>query len=939
MAVVVVKAAASKTVIVQQLQGPAGASAVTPTGTGLFHIVGGVAVAVASLLVDADVSASAAIAVSKLAPGTNGFTLQTIGGITVWAAAPSLTLSGDVTGPLGTNVVVAVNGATVPISGALHTGNGLYVSGVSALTYSALNLAGGANFVSGALPFTNGGTGLTTLGSSLQYLRTNAGVTAVEWATLPSGMVYPGAGIAVSTGSAWGTSLAAFGTNAQVWITNAGGTAPAWVTISGDATLTAAGAVTNTKINGASVPSAGALSTGNGLYVSGASALTYSALNLAGGAGWVTGVLPVANLPSLGGNCSGAINANIVTKINGATVPIAGALTTGNGLYVSGIFSLAYSALNLAGGANFVIGTLPVGNLPNLAGDVTGTLATTSVVAMATGNATIPIATTSLAFGAIPGTTGLIRFPGAAGTNYGIIGRNQNNTADTKIISLDDVGGGNQQITIGSTNGYLVLTAANVIKTVGPTYFATSNVHFFDSNTASDASTLTYTSTGANAWTFAAGVTSVSITQAATSTASGAAFSISAQSSSFAGATGGALNVSAGNATGTGTTTSGGLTLSSGVNTGSTTGNIGNITLNLPAPVGAGTFGAVSIASPGSGAGPVLIQKMASLAGMEIVSTSGTYFAIGNSTVGALFLNGANNRLVINGIGVQLLFAGAWGWQWDNSSVAQTMTLTANTVSHVYTATATAVAAGANFTFAAQSATGSTFSGGSIILAGGASTTGTAGPVILAPGNAESVRITGAGIVVDSGAGGGSFGGATNAIYFRDAAAGPTSNPASGGVIFSLSGSSKWRGGNVVRSLAGSKTGGATTKVIEIYEGEGTTTTTAAVVCLTTPTLNTAPYPTTNTTLHVKIRVRLNDQTGSNNSGTAECETNCVVNASGTVSCSVLSPANYATGNLATFTSITITCAIVSSQLQISVANGKGGSTRNWVTAVVEFFG
>lgn len=39
---------------------------------------------------------------------------------------------------------------------------------------------------SSILAYANGGTGLSTLGTSLQYLRTNAGATALEWATLPT---------------------------------------------------------------------------------------------------------------------------------------------------------------------------------------------------------------------------------------------------------------------------------------------------------------------------------------------------------------------------------------------------------------------------------------------------------------------------------------------------------------------------------------------------------------------------------------------------------------------------------------------------------------------------------------------------------------------------------------------------------------------------------
>jgi hypothetical protein len=145
------------------------------------------------------------------------------------------------------------------------------------------------------------------------------------------------------------------------------------------------------KINSASVPAAGSLTTGNILQVNGASALTYAALNLAGGANYVTGALPSGNqaaqaltltgdATSSGGNTGGATT--VVAKINGASVSAAGALTTGNILQVSGSSALTYAALNLAGGAGYITGALPVGNqaYQAMAGDVTGTTAVSTVV-------------------------------------------------------------------------------------------------------------------------------------------------------------------------------------------------------------------------------------------------------------------------------------------------------------------------------------------------------------------------------------------------------------------------------------------------------------------------------------------------------------------------------------------------------------------------------
>lgn len=69
---------------------------------------------------------------------------------------------------------------------------------------------------------------------------------------------------------------------------------------------------------------------------------------------------------TVGGNLSGTLPNPTVVKINDATVPVAGALTTGNVLQVSGASALSYGPVNLAGGANYVTGSLPLG------GDVTG---------------------------------------------------------------------------------------------------------------------------------------------------------------------------------------------------------------------------------------------------------------------------------------------------------------------------------------------------------------------------------------------------------------------------------------------------------------------------------------------------------------------------------------------------------------------------------------
>ncbi len=73
----------------------------------------------------------------------------------------------DVSFPLG--VVTSINGVSVPAptGGGLTVGNSLYASAGYALSYSALDLAGGAGWVTGVLPASNGGTGLSSLGSGI----------------------------------------------------------------------------------------------------------------------------------------------------------------------------------------------------------------------------------------------------------------------------------------------------------------------------------------------------------------------------------------------------------------------------------------------------------------------------------------------------------------------------------------------------------------------------------------------------------------------------------------------------------------------------------------------------------------------------------------------------------------------------------------------------
>lgn len=126
-----------------------------------------------------------------------------------------------------------------------------------------------------------------------------------------------------------------------------------------------------------------------------------------------------------GGDLSGTATNQNVLKIHGASVPIAGSLTTGNVLQVTGASTLSYGAVNLAGGSNFVTGTLPTGNQASqtLSGDVTGTTASNTAVTLtgSGGIVTFPIGNILRSTGAsnvgdiITTSAGVLTFGSGAG--------------------------------------------------------------------------------------------------------------------------------------------------------------------------------------------------------------------------------------------------------------------------------------------------------------------------------------------------------------------------------------------------------------------------------------------------------------------------------------------------------------------------------------------
>lgn len=140
--------------------------------------------------------------VSPLVIGIQGWPVASVGPqfgqVLIWNGIswiPSF-ISGDIDESdsiPGTLAVIAINGASVPVSGSLTAGNVLQVSGSSTLSYAPINLAGGTNFVSGILPSANLPTttisslGIIQLGGDLAGTATSQKVSSL---TGVSGSLY-----------------------------------------------------------------------------------------------------------------------------------------------------------------------------------------------------------------------------------------------------------------------------------------------------------------------------------------------------------------------------------------------------------------------------------------------------------------------------------------------------------------------------------------------------------------------------------------------------------------------------------------------------------------------------------------------------------------------------------------------------------------------------
>jgi hypothetical protein len=267
--------------------------------------------------------------------GTTAIVFAQISSAQVYSAGAGLTLSGttfSLTSPVATTL-----GGTGLTS--FTSGGAVYATSTSALTTGTLPIASGGtgqttasaafNALSpitstGDLILGNGSNSATRLGIGASgYVLTSDGTTA-SWSPGASSMVYPAAGIANSTGSAWATSYAVSGTGDVALTTSPVFTTPNLGTPSAATLTNATGLPISSGVSGLGTGVATALAVNTGtagsVVVDGGALGTPSSGTLTNASGLplttgVTGTLPVGN----GGTGAATLAANNVLLGNGTS--------------------------------------------------------------------------------------------------------------------------------------------------------------------------------------------------------------------------------------------------------------------------------------------------------------------------------------------------------------------------------------------------------------------------------------------------------------------------------------------------------------------------------------------------------------------------------------------------------------------------------------------
>jgi len=200
-----------------------------------------------------------------------------------------------------------------------HDGDVTIGSGNGFKTYFAWGTTGQSAHVinaTGAIGLNTSITGSTNFGTSGQVL-TSAGSSATPTWTTPSPMVYPGAGIPNSTGTAWGTSYTTTGSGTVVALaTSPSFTTPVLGTPSSGTLTSCTGLPVATGISGLGTGVATALAVNTGS--AGAFVLFNGALGTPT-SGVATNLTGTASGLSIGGNAATATSATSATTATNAT--------------------------------------------------------------------------------------------------------------------------------------------------------------------------------------------------------------------------------------------------------------------------------------------------------------------------------------------------------------------------------------------------------------------------------------------------------------------------------------------------------------------------------------------------------------------------------------------------------------------------------------------
>jgi hypothetical protein len=657
----------------------------------------------------------------------------------------------------GTDKLVGFNGTS---PSAITVGSGLSLSSgtlTATITSAVTSLTGGGGVNVSAS--TGAVTLSTTAGGDLSGSLSSATVTGIQGhsvtATTPSAN-----DVLYYSGSAWvnGTLPNASLQNSSITVTASTGLSGGGSVSLGSSTslsLAASGVTADTygsasKVAVVTVDTYGRITsaTSTDIAVSGSAVSG----NISGNAAGFTG--------NLSGDVTGGQSSTVVGKINGSTVPAGGALTTGNVLQVSGAGALSYGAVNLAGGSNYVTGTLPLANTAGPATASAFAYTSTSGVWNSTG---------------IAGTDVLVGFSGSTpsaisiGSGLSLSGGTLSATGGGSGVTSLTGGGG---ITVSGSTGAVTLGSSGSGDVTGA----------YNSNTVTGVSGSSFNMASTSNNFTGTGTTPVAFAFNNTAAAAGASLTFTGQTGAAASA-GGGVSITGG----TGGTTSGAggaMAFTGGAGTGSGSG--GGVTIKSGAAGSTGTSGALvlDVGTQGSGGRGVIAVG---------ATSSGTA-----GTAQTVYLGTNTLQLVPQTAGTtyNVNFAAT-------SGTASAFTISAQ--SHSTNGTAG--------TLTLNAGTSSTGSGGGFTVTAGSGSTG--GAVSITAGTSSGSSTAGGAVTIRSGGGGSTNGAAGAATFDTGAAAGSgaaivnvgTTNAKT--INIGTSGNSNTPSINIGSTTSGSTTAGA----------------------------------------------------------------------------------------------------------------------------------